>query len=55
MRDDGFGTYASAQCTASQIDGAKCVAYAQGGYVWLDHQDEVQAAIMNLLAPEAKP
>ncbi len=55
VRDDGFGTYASAQYTASQINGAKFVGYAQGGHVWVGHQDEVQAAIMNLLAPKAKP
>jgi len=55
VRNDGFGTYASAQYTASQINGAKFVAYAQGGHVWVGHQDEVQAAIMNLLAPKAKP
>ena len=55
VRDDGFGTYASAAYTASHINGAKFVGYAQGGHVWVGHQDEVQAAIMNLLVPQAKP
>jgi 2-hydroxy-6-oxonona-2,4-dienedioate hydrolase len=55
VRDDGFGTYASAQYTASQINGAKFVGFEQGGHVWVGHQDEVQAEIMNLLAPKTKP
>jgi 2-hydroxy-6-oxonona-2,4-dienedioate hydrolase len=55
VRDDGFGTYASAEYTAGQIKGAKFVGYEQGGHVWVGHQDEVEAEILNLLLPTAKP
>ena len=49
VRDDGFGTYASAQYTASQIKGAKFVGFEHGGHVWVGHQDEVMAEVANLL------
>lgn len=55
VRDDRFGTYASAEYTASQIKGARFVGFEHGGHVWVGHQDEVQAQIMNLLVPGAKP
>ena len=55
VRDAGFGTYASAEYTAGQIKGAKFMGYEHGGHVWVGHQDEVQAEIVNLLLPKAKP
>jgi 2-hydroxy-6-oxonona-2,4-dienedioate hydrolase len=55
VRDDGFGTYASAEYTAGQIKGAKFVGYEQGGHVWVGHQDEVEAEILSLLLPKTKP
>ena len=58
VRDDGFGTYASSEYTASQIKGAKFVGFEQGGHVWVGHQDAVQVEIVNLLVPKvprAKP
>ena len=45
VRDDGFGTYASAQYTASQIKGAKFVGFEHGGHVWVGHHDEVMREI----------
>jgi 2-hydroxy-6-oxonona-2,4-dienedioate hydrolase len=48
-RDDGYGTYASAQYTASQIAGAKFVGFVTGGHVWVGHDDEVQEEIVKLL------
>ena len=50
VRDDGFGTYASAQYTASQIKGAKFRGFEHGGHVWVGHDDEVMAKIANLLS-----
>ena len=41
VQDDGYGTYASAQYTASRIAGAKFVGFDQGGHVWIGHDDEV--------------
>ncbi len=49
VRDDGFGTYASAEYTASQIKGAKFVGFEQGGHVWVGHDDEVMAEIATLV------
>ena len=49
VRDDGFGTYASAQYTASQIKGAKFVSFEQGGHVWVGHDEEVMTEITKLV------
>jgi 2-hydroxy-6-oxonona-2,4-dienedioate hydrolase len=54
-RDDGYGTYASAHYTASQIPGATFVGFDHGGHVWVGHDDEVQAEIVKLLIAQAKP
>ena len=52
-RDDGYGTYASAEYTASQIAGAKFIGFEQGGHTWVGHNDEVMAEIVKLLVPVA--
>jgi 2-hydroxy-6-oxonona-2,4-dienedioate hydrolase len=54
-RDDGFGTYASAQYTASQIAGAKFVGFDSGGHLWVGHDDEVNAEIVKMLRAAAGP
>ena len=54
-RDDGYGTYASAQYTASQIKGAKFLGFDHGGHAWVGHDDEVRAEILKLLAHKALP
>jgi 2-hydroxy-6-oxonona-2,4-dienedioate hydrolase len=48
-RDDGFGTFASAQFTASQIAGAKFIGYEHGGHVWVGHDDAIRGEILKLL------
>ena len=53
-RDDGYGTYASAQYTASQIAGAKFIGFDQGGHTWVGHDDNVMAAIWKLIVPVAR-
>jgi 2-hydroxy-6-oxonona-2,4-dienedioate hydrolase len=50
-RDDGYGTFASAQYTASQIAGAKFIGFETGGHTWVGHDDEVMAEIVKLLGP----
>lgn len=45
-RDDGYGTYASAEYTASRIAGAKFIGFEQGGHLWVGHDDEVQRAVV---------
>ena len=54
-RDDAYGTYASAQYTASRIAGAKFVGFDQGGHVWVGHNDEVMAEILKLLELPVRP
>jgi 2-hydroxy-6-oxonona-2,4-dienedioate hydrolase len=48
-RDDGYGTFASAQYTASRITGAQFIGFDQGGHIWVGHNDEVMAAIHKLI------
>jgi 2-hydroxy-6-oxonona-2,4-dienedioate hydrolase len=48
-RDDGYGTYASAEYTASKIVGAKFIGFETGGHTWVGHNDEVMAEILKLL------
>jgi 2-hydroxy-6-oxonona-2,4-dienedioate hydrolase len=55
VRDDGFGTYASAQYTASQIRGAKFVGFEHGGHVWAGHDDELMTEIVKLIVPKGNP
>jgi len=48
-RDDGYGTYASAKYTAGRIAGAKFIGFDAGGHTWIGHDEEVTAAIADLL------
>lgn len=48
-RDDGYGTYAPAEYTASQIAGAKFLGFDNGGHVLVGHDRAVQAAVLTLL------
>jgi 2-hydroxy-6-oxonona-2,4-dienedioate hydrolase len=48
-RDDRYGTYASAQYTASRIAGAKFVGFNEGGHTWVGHDDEVMSEIVKLV------
>ena len=53
-RDDRYGTFASAQYTASQIAGAKFVGFDRGGHTWVGHDDEVMSEIVKLLVPRVR-
>ncbi|WP_298826208.1 alpha/beta hydrolase [uncultured Piscinibacter sp.] len=48
-RDDGFGTYASAQYSAAHIPGARFLGFDRGGHLLLGHQGEVVDAVQALL------
>ena len=52
-RDDGFGTYAAAQYTASQIAGAKFLGFDEGGHLLVGHDASVRAAVLALLRASA--
>ncbi len=54
-RDDGFGTYAAAQYTASRIPGAKFVGFEDGGHLLVGHDAQVQAEVLELLVTAARP
>lgn len=54
-RDDGFGTYAAAQYTASRIAGAKFMGFAHGGHLLVGHDEAVRAEISKLLTGAVKP
>ncbi|MCB6180134.1 alpha/beta hydrolase [Rhodobacter sp. Har01] len=55
-RDDGFGTYASAEYMAGQIRGARFLGFQTGGHAWVGHNDAVMAAIAGLvLSTQAAP
>ena len=55
VRDDRYGTFASAEYTASRIAGAKFVGFDRGGHTWVGHDDEVMAEIARLLVPAPRP
>lgn len=48
-RDDGFGTYAGAEYTASRIPGARFIGYDSGGHLLVGRDEAVREAIVGLL------
>ena len=54
-RDDGFGTYAGAQYTASRIPGAKFVGFDDGGHLLVGHDAQVRTEVLQLLATAGWP
>jgi pimeloyl-ACP methyl ester carboxylesterase len=54
-RDDGFGTYAGAQYSASRIAGAKFIGFDNGGHLLVGHDAAVRAEIVKLLRAQAAP
>jgi pimeloyl-ACP methyl ester carboxylesterase len=54
-RDDGFGTHAAAQYTASRIPGAKFVGFDSGGHLLVGHNDEVHAQVLAWLVAATRP
>ncbi|HET7159543.1 MAG TPA: alpha/beta hydrolase [Burkholderiales bacterium] len=54
-RDDGYGTYASAQYTASRIARVRFIGYGQGGHVLIGHDEEVRRAIATHVMENAGP
>jgi pimeloyl-ACP methyl ester carboxylesterase len=48
-RDDGFGTYAGAEYTASRVPGAKFIGYDSGGHLLVGRDEAVRAAIVEWL------
>lgn len=55
VRDNGFGTYAAAEYTASRIPGAKFVGFDDGGHLRIGHDAAVRAEIVQLLTAAAGP
>jgi 2-hydroxy-6-oxonona-2,4-dienedioate hydrolase len=53
-RDDRYGTYAPARYTANGIAGARFIGFDDGGHTWVGHNDEVMAAVVQLLLPAGR-
>ncbi len=49
VKNDLYGTYASAHYTAGQIPGAKFVGFDMGGHVWAGHGEEASEIIRQFL------
>ena len=54
-RDDGFGTYAGAEYTASQIPGARFIGFRSGGHLLVGHDEAVRDAIVGWLRSSSTP
>lgn len=54
-RDDGFGTYAPAEYTASQIAGARFLGFDRGGHLLVGQNETVHAAVLALLKSIDQP
>jgi 2-hydroxy-6-oxonona-2,4-dienedioate hydrolase len=54
-RDDGFGTYAAAQYTASRIPGARFIGFDRGGHLLVGQATEVQVEVLELLVAAPRP
>jgi pimeloyl-ACP methyl ester carboxylesterase len=54
VRDDLYGTYASAQYTARHIPGARFVGYDHGGHLWVGHHNEVIGEILALVGSASR-
>lgn len=52
-RDDGYGTYVSAEYLASHIAGARFLGFETGGHTWVGHNDEVMMAILDVMRSAA--
>ncbi len=52
--NDGFGTYAAAEFTASKIAGAKFIGFDDGGHLLVGHDAQVQAEVLKLLVSAAR-
>jgi 2-hydroxy-6-oxonona-2,4-dienedioate hydrolase len=50
-RDDGYGTYASAEYSASRIANARFIGFEAGGHTWVGHDGDVMDAVVDLLVP----
>lgn len=49
-REDGYGTYAIAQYTASRIPGARFIGYERGGHSLVGHNEDMLQHVAQLLA-----
>jgi pimeloyl-ACP methyl ester carboxylesterase len=52
-RDDGFGTFAGAQYTASRIPGSRFIGHEQGGHLLIGHDEDTRAAIVEWIRASA--
>ncbi len=55
VRDDYFGTAATAEHVAANVAHGRAVIYEQGGHVWVGHDDDVWRAVGDFLVEVAAP
>jgi pimeloyl-ACP methyl ester carboxylesterase len=49
VRDDLYGTFASAEYVAKEIPGAKFVGYDVGGHLWVGHHEQIISEVAAFL------
>ena len=54
-RDDRYGTFATAQYTASHIPGSRFIGFDQGGHTWVGHNDKGKEAIRSAVIKAGQP
>jgi 2-hydroxy-6-oxonona-2,4-dienedioate hydrolase len=54
-RDDGYGTYASAEYTAGRIANAKFIGYDRGGHLLVGHDEEIRRVVAAHVVANARP
>jgi len=51
VRDDLYGTFASASYIAAEVPNARLIGYDTGGHVWVGHDNDVLAQVVRFLTP----
>lgn len=54
-KDDLYGTYTGARYTAQHVARARLIVYPDGGHLWVGHQAEVWAALVEFLTGLRQP
>ena len=52
-QDDRYGTYAGARYTAQHLPQGRFLAFPNGGHLWVGHQEELWAALIEFLSANA--
>ena len=53
--DDRFGTASTARDIAAAVPGARLLIFAEGGHIWVGHDQELWSAVANFLRESETP